>query len=60
MSNYIREGLGITDDELVSLREQLLEPENDDWEFILFFEYGCFLMIAWLHRKYLYEINNEK
>jgi protein-tyrosine phosphatase len=28
MSNYIREGLGITDDELVSLREQLLEPEK--------------------------------
>jgi protein-tyrosine phosphatase len=26
MDNYIREGLGITDKELVSLREQLLEP----------------------------------
>ena len=26
MENYIREGLGITDEELASLREQLLEP----------------------------------
>jgi protein-tyrosine phosphatase len=26
MDNYIREGLGVTDKELVSLREQLLEP----------------------------------
>ncbi len=26
MSNYIREGLGITDKELANLREQLLEP----------------------------------
>ena len=28
MSNYIREGLGITDNELVNLREQLLEQEK--------------------------------
>ena len=26
MNNYIRESLGITDKELASLREQLLEP----------------------------------